>query len=94
MEYGKCKSAKPVASNLIWWEVNNFSNDATAVLAQHEKEKKKTYLELCLEQRRHFTPGRDVHRWLIGSEEIVGQTIKKPYSVVCGDQPDLHPKRE
>ena len=26
--YGRCKSSRKIASNLLWWEVNHYSNDA------------------------------------------------------------------
>jgi hypothetical protein len=26
--YGKCKSSRKIACNLLWWEVNYYSNDA------------------------------------------------------------------
>ena len=31
--YGKCKSSRKIASNLLWWEVNYYSNDAAEALA-------------------------------------------------------------
>jgi hypothetical protein len=30
--YGKCKSSQKIASNLFWWEVNYYSNDAVEAL--------------------------------------------------------------
>jgi hypothetical protein len=41
---------------------NKFRNP-DKVLATHEREKKKKYLEPCLEQRRHFSPFRGIDRW-------------------------------
>ena len=63
------------------------------VLAQHEREKKKKYLEPCLEQRRHFTP------FVVSTDGLIGKEAKatlqrlsarlaekwgKAYSQVCG----------
>ena len=31
--YGKCKSSRKIASNLLWWEVNYYSDDAAEALA-------------------------------------------------------------
>jgi hypothetical protein len=30
--YGKCKSSRKIASNLFWWEVNYYCNDAAEAL--------------------------------------------------------------
>jgi len=30
--YGKCKSSRKIASNLLWWKVNYYSNDAAEAL--------------------------------------------------------------
>jgi hypothetical protein len=30
--YGKCKSSRKKASNLLWWEVNYYSDDAAEAL--------------------------------------------------------------
>jgi hypothetical protein len=30
--YGKCKSSRKIASNLLWWEVDYYSNDAAEAL--------------------------------------------------------------
>jgi hypothetical protein len=30
--YGKCKSSRKIASNLLWWEVNYYSNAAAEAL--------------------------------------------------------------
>jgi hypothetical protein len=30
--YGTCKSSRKIASNLLWWEVNYYSNDAAEAL--------------------------------------------------------------
>jgi hypothetical protein len=30
--YGKCKSSERIGGNLLWWEVNYFSNDAAEAL--------------------------------------------------------------
>jgi hypothetical protein len=73
---------------------SNISLAPMKVLAaQHEREKKRKYLEPCLEQCRHFSPFVVSTDGLIGKE---AQTIMKklparlaeksgkPYSVVCG----------
>ena len=31
--YGRCKSSRKIASNLLWWEVNYYSNDAAEARA-------------------------------------------------------------
>jgi hypothetical protein len=30
--YGRCKSSEQIGSNLLWWEINYFSNDAAEAL--------------------------------------------------------------
>jgi hypothetical protein len=39
-------------------------------LAGHEGEKKKKYLEVCLEQRRHFTP------FVVSNDGFLGKDAK------------------
>jgi hypothetical protein len=34
--YGKCKSSRKIASNLLWWEVNYYRDDAAEALAVNE----------------------------------------------------------
>jgi hypothetical protein len=69
------------------------SRDPHKVLASQEAEKKKKYLQACLEQRRHFTPFVVSTDGLIGQE--AGELLKRlslrlaekwerPYSVVRG----------
>ena len=47
---------------------SNRSKDPEKVLAAHEREKKRKYLEPCLEQRRHFTPFVASTDGLLGKE--------------------------
>jgi hypothetical protein len=69
------------------------SKDPAKVLAQHEREKKKKYLEACLERRRHFTPFVVSADGMIGKEAkvmmkrlsaLLAEKWQKPYSEVCG----------
>jgi hypothetical protein len=81
---------------------SNCSRDPMKVLAVHEREKKKTYLEPCLEQRRHFNPFLLSTDGLIGKESklllkklsaLLSEKWEKPYSEVCGrlhQRPDEH----
>jgi hypothetical protein len=72
---------------------SNRSKDPKKVLEQHEKEKKKKYLQACLAQRRHFTP------FVVSTDGLIGKEAKtllkklssklavkwgEPYSKVCG----------
>ena len=72
---------------------SNRSKNPMKVLAQHEHEKKKKYLEPCLKQRRHFTP------FVVSTDGLIGKEGKatlqrlstrlaekwgKAYSQVCG----------
>ena len=72
---------------------SNKSRNPDKVLAAHEREKKKKYLEPCLEQRRHFSP------FVVSTDGLFGKEAKivlkrlalmltekwgKPYSEVCG----------
>jgi hypothetical protein len=34
---GKCKSSQKIASNLLWWEVNYYSNDAAEALTSQAR---------------------------------------------------------
>jgi hypothetical protein len=64
------------------------------VLAEHhEREKKKKYLEPCLEQRRYFTPfvvstdgllGKEAKTLLKRLSALLSEKWEKPYSEVCG----------
>ncbi len=69
------------------------SKDPHKVLAQHERKKKRKYLDACLAQRRHFTP------FVVSTDGLVGRVAKEllkrlslrlsdkweqPYSVVRG----------
>jgi hypothetical protein len=69
------------------------SQDPHKVLARQEREKKKMYLQSCLEQRKHFTPFVVSTDGLIGRE--AGELLKRlflrladkwerPYSVFRG----------
>jgi hypothetical protein len=58
-------------------------------LANHEREKKKKYLEACLGQRRHFTPfvvstdsllGREAKILLKKLSALLAAKWEKPYS--------------
>jgi hypothetical protein len=72
---------------------SNIPRVPMKVLAAHEREKKRKYLEPCLEQRRHFSPFVVSTDGLIGKEaktmlkklsaHLAGKT-DKPYLVVCG----------
>jgi hypothetical protein len=55
----------------------NISRSPMKVLAQHEREKKRKYLEACLDQRRHFSPFVVSTDGLIGKE---AQTMLKKLS--------------
>jgi hypothetical protein len=72
---------------------SNHSRASGKVLAQHEREKKKKYLEPCLKQHRHFTP------FVVSTDDLLGKEAKtllkhfsalllekweKPYYEVCG----------
>jgi hypothetical protein len=63
------------------------------VLEVHEREKKKKYLEACLEQRRHFSPFVASTDGLLGKEsptllkklsELLTEKWEKPYSEIGG----------
>jgi hypothetical protein len=56
------------------------SKDPLKVLEAHEREKKKKYLEACLEQRRHFSPFVASTDGLLGKES---QTLLKKLSALC-----------
>jgi hypothetical protein len=67
--------------------------DPKKVLEQHEREKKKKYLQACLDQRRHFSPFVVSTDGLIGREAKVilkvlasrlAEKTGKPYSELCG----------
>jgi hypothetical protein len=51
------------------------SKDPAKVLAQHKREKKKKYLEACLERRHHFTPFVVSANGMIGKEAKVMMKI-------------------
>jgi hypothetical protein len=72
---------------------SNRSKDPSKVLAAHEREKKRKYLEACLAQRRHFTPfvvstesllGREAKILLKKLSALLAVNWEKPYSQVCG----------
>lgn len=72
---------------------SNRSRKPESVLAAHEREKKKKYLQPCLEQRRHFTPFVTSTDGLIGEEaktllkklaSDLAEKSGKQYSQVCG----------
>jgi hypothetical protein len=63
------------------------------VLDRHEKEKKRKYLQACMDQCWHFTPFIVSTDKLLGrkkncTQEVLSPTIRemgpRPYSVVCG----------
>jgi hypothetical protein len=67
--------------------------DVRKILEKHEKEKKKRYLQPCIEQRRHFTPLVFSVDGMMGSEaaaaaKCLASTLstkwKRQYSEVCG----------
>ena len=69
------------------------SRDPAKVLASHEQQKKKKYLEECLQQRRSFTPFVISADGLLGTEaknvlkqlsRHLAEKWERPYSVVCG----------
>jgi hypothetical protein len=72
---------------------SNRSKDPKKVLAPHEREKKKKYIEACLEQCCHFTPLVVSTSGLIGKESkillkklsaLLSEKLEKSYSEVCG----------
>ena len=72
---------------------SNRSKDPMKVLAAHEREKKKKYLEPCLEQRRHFSPfvvstdgllGKEAKTLLKKLSAVLAAKWDKPYSQICG----------
>ena len=72
---------------------SNCSKDPLKVLAAHEHEKKRKYLQPCLLQRRHFTPFVVSTDGLIGSEgkallqklsALMAEKTGKSYAEVCG----------
>lgn len=72
---------------------SNRSKDPMKVLATHEREKKRKYLEPCLDQRRHFTPfvvstdglvGKEATTLLKKLSELLAEKTGKPYPEVCG----------
>jgi hypothetical protein len=52
------------------------------VLEAHNREKKKKYLEACLEQRRHFSPFVESTDGLLGKES---QTLLKKLSTLLAE---------
>jgi hypothetical protein len=72
---------------------SNRSKTPIKVLAAHEREKKRKYLEACLEQRRHFSPfvvstdglfGIEAKTILKKLSSLLAEKWEKPYSEVCG----------
>jgi hypothetical protein len=72
----------------------NRNKTPAKVLDRHEKEKKRKYLQACMDQRRHFfTPfvvstdgllGREVTFVLKKLSALLSEKWARPYSVVCG----------
>jgi hypothetical protein len=69
------------------------TKDPAKVLEQHEREKKKKYLQPCLDRRKHFTPfvvsadglvGKEAQTFLRRLAAKLALKWKRPYSVVCG----------
>jgi formate dehydrogenase maturation protein FdhE len=69
------------------------SKDPLKVLEAQEREKKKKYLESCLEQRQHFSPFAASTDGLLGKESrtllkklsaLLAEKWEKPYSEICG----------
>jgi hypothetical protein len=67
--------------------------DPAKVLESQEKEKKRKYLEACLERRRHFTPfvcsvdgmlGREAKTFAKRLAAKLANKWEKSYSQVCG----------
>jgi hypothetical protein len=54
------------------------------VLGAHEREKKKKYLEACLEQRRHFSPFVASTVGLLKLSALLTEKWEKPYSKIYG----------
>ena len=75
-------------------DANTYRNKAPMkALAEQEKQKKKKYLEACLEQRRHFTPfvvstdgmiGKEGKALLKNLASRLAEKTGKDYSEVCG----------
>ena len=72
---------------------SNIRGEPQKVLKRHEKEKKKKYLEACLQQRRHFSPfvvstdgllGREAQTLLKKLSAELAEKWGRPYSQVCG----------
>jgi hypothetical protein len=59
------------------------SKDPLKVLEAHEREKKKKYLEACLEQRRHFSPFVASTDGLLGKES---RTLLKKLSALLAEK--------
>jgi hypothetical protein len=75
------------------WSKSNQSKDPYKVLATHEGEKKKKYLEACLGQRHHFSPfvvstdglpGKEAKSLLKKWSALLAKKWEKPYMEVCG----------
>jgi hypothetical protein len=69
------------------------SKDPQKVLEAYKREKKKKYLEACLEQRPHFSPFVVSTDGLLGKESrtyfkklsmLLAEKWEKPYSEICG----------
>jgi hypothetical protein len=69
------------------------SRDPAKVLEQHEREKKRKYLQPCLEQRRHFSPfvastdgmlGKEATTMLKKLSARIAEKSGERYSKVCG----------
>jgi hypothetical protein len=62
---------------------SNRSKDPYKVLEAHEREKKRKYLEPCLEQRRHSTP------FVVSTDGLIGReakTMLKKLSALLADK--------
>ncbi len=70
-----------------------LKKSSNKVLAGQEQEKKRKYLEACLEQQQHFTPfvcstdgllGREAHTFAKRLSAKLANIWQHPYSQVCG----------
>jgi hypothetical protein len=61
---------------------SNWSKDPIKVLATHEREKKKKYLEACLGQCRHFSP------FVVSTDGLLGKEAKTLLKKLSGLLPE------
>jgi hypothetical protein len=75
------------------WQAPNDPRTPRKVLEGHKREKKKKYLEACLEQHRHFSPfvvstdgllGKESRTLLKKLSALLTEKWEKPYSEICG----------